>query len=448
MGDTKRSEYGHEKNMKIIIENTVCSNTGDAAILFAIRSIIKHSIKDPIDFVVFDSQPEVVTKLYNDAAYSDISFRKLISESIFTYKRYKNPIENFILKCKKIFLKAVLRYYRDLEIFCRYIFDNDVVIDIEQYKSADLLITTGGTYLVEEYNMEKRIDQFYIDMYLGKMPIFFTQSLGPFRIQYNKKKLGEIFNRSPLILLRDEASKGHILNLVDDSSKCHVVADAVFALADTARVSKLLKGEVSCVSSGRVAISVRRWKHVRGGKGGMDRYIEAVQELTRLVVRDYGKAVTFVSTCQGVPEYHHDDSELAKMIVAGLDPDIARHVTVDRDFRTPDQLMAFMKDFEFVIATRMHMMIMSLCVGTPVLPIAYEFKTIELSKRIGVLDILLDIDTISAEKARAKLQIFMRDFDHYRISNLEATLEEHASAMSTVDLIEPLLKGGFNEKRP
>jgi len=31
----------------------------------------------------------------------------------------------------------------------------------------------------------------------------------------------------------------------------------------------------------------------------------------------------------------------------------------------------------------MHMMIMSLCVGTPVLPIAYEFKTKELAAANG-----------------------------------------------------------------
>ncbi len=75
--------------------------------------------------------------------------------------------------------------------------------------------------------------------------------------------------------------------------------------------------------------------------------------------------------------------------------------------------MAKVKDLDFVVATRMHMMIMSLCVGTPVLPIAYEFKTKELSKRIGIDNLLLEIDTVTPEQAAASLETFISDFDHY-----------------------------------
>jgi|SRR3954454_3656673 colanic acid/amylovoran biosynthesis protein len=48
------------------------------------------------------------------------------------------------------------------------------------YQDAHLVITTGGTYLVENYPPIARLRQFKIDHLLGKSPIFFTQSLGPF----------------------------------------------------------------------------------------------------------------------------------------------------------------------------------------------------------------------------------------------------------------------------
>jgi colanic acid/amylovoran biosynthesis protein len=92
--------------------------------------------------------------------------------------------------------------------------------------------------------------------------------------------------------------------------------------------------------------------------------------------------------------------------------------------------MSLVKDCDFVVATRMHMMIMSLCVGTPVLPIAYEFKTKEVAKHIGVADLLLDIDTVTPPEAAEKLGKFIGGLDHYRRASLEAVLEEHASAMS------------------
>ena len=171
----------------------------------------------------------------------------------------------------------------------------------------------------------------------------------------------------------------------------------------------------------------------------MRRYLDSIRNIVSILVREQGKEVTFLSTCQGVPEYAHDDSKAAQAIVSELDPDIASHVTIDTSFHTPEQLMALVKGFDFVVATRMHMMIMSLCVGTPVLPIAYEFKTKEVAKRIGVSDVLLDIDTVTAEEAREKLDSFTQNLDHYRRTSLKAVLDEHASAMSATELLKSLL---------
>jgi len=302
-----------------------------------------------------------------------------------------------------------------------------------------MVVTTGGTYLVENYNLERRLNQFRLDAIFGKDPVFFTQSLGPFNKSYNRQELGPIFDRSPLILLRDERSRTHIQDLVKDLGKCHVVADAVFALADTDRIGKSLASSQPPAPTGRVAISVRHWNYVSDGEGGMRRYLDSIREIATILVRDLGKEVTFVSTCQGVPEYAHDDSKTARAIVAELDPEIARHVTVDAAFHTPDQLMALVKGFDFVVATRMHMMIMSLCVGTPVLPIAYEFKTKEVAKRIGVDDVLLDIDTVTPAEAREKLGRFAGNLDRYRKTSLQAVLEEHASAMSATNLLASLI---------
>jgi colanic acid/amylovoran biosynthesis protein len=252
-----------------------------------------------------------------------------------------------------------------------------------------------------------------------------------------------VLDESPLILLRDEKSFGHISNIVIDRKKCHVVADAVFALADTQRIKDILTSPTPPASSGRVGISVRNWNYVKDGLDGMLRYIEAVRRLVVSLVQQ-GKKITFVSTCQGVPEYAHDDSKTAKAIVAGLDPSIAEGVTIDSSFHTPEQLTEVVKGFDFVVATRMHMIIMSLCVGTPVLPIAYEFKTKELAARLGISEVLMDIDTITAEEAASKLKRFSENIDGFRRMSLEAALKENASALSAVELLRAVIEGGFS----
>ncbi|WEX90267.1 polysaccharide pyruvyl transferase family protein [Sinorhizobium garamanticum] len=426
--------------MKVVVENTVCLNTGDAAILFAIRHILRSILGEKVEFLVFDSQPEVAARLYPKEQYPDIELRKLPSESIFKYKYDDNTVKNAL---KQVYNQAAFQALRHLgsgNYLDRRFFSDEDRNSLALYKDADLVITTGGTYLVENYSLERRINQFKLGEMLGKRTIFFTQSLGPFAKPYNLRMLPPIFARSPLILLRDVRSRDHILGLVDDPSKCHVVADSVFALADVERIKALLMiGRPA--PSGRVGISVRHWHYVKGGDGGMGRYVDSVREMATKLVRDHGKKVTFISTCQGVPEYAHDDSKTATLIVSGLAPEIAEHVNVDASFHTPEQLMAIAKDLDFVVATRMHMMIMSLCTGTPVLPIAYEFKTKEVAKRVGVEDVLLDIDTVTPEEASGKLDRFVGDLDLYREVSLKAVLEEHASAMSAADLLRPVIEG-------
>ncbi|MDK1374296.1 MULTISPECIES: polysaccharide pyruvyl transferase family protein [unclassified Sinorhizobium] len=426
--------------MKVVVENTVCLNTGDAAILFAIRHILKSILGEKVEFLVFDSQPEVAARLYPKEQYPDIELRKLPSESIFKYKYDDNTVKNAL---KQVYNQAVFHALRHLgcgNYLDRRFFSDEDRKSLALYKDADLVITTGGTYLVENYSLERRINQFKLGEMLGKKTIFFTQSLGPFEKPYNRRMLPPIFARSPLILLRDARSRNHILDLVDDPSKCHVVADSVFALADVERIKALLMiGRPA--PTRRVGISVRHWHYVKGGDGGMGRYIDSVREIATKLVRDHGKKVTFISTCQGVPEYAHDDSKTANLIVSGLAPEIAEHVSVDASFHTPEQLMAIARGLDFVVATRMHMMIMSLCVGTPVLPIAYEFKTKEVAKRVGVDDVLLDIDTVTPEEASGKLDRFVGKLDHYRETSLKAVLEEHASAMSAADQLRPVIEG-------
>jgi colanic acid/amylovoran biosynthesis protein len=107
--------------------------------------------------------------------------------------------------------------------------------------------------------------------------------------------------------------------------------------------------------------------------------------------------VTFLSTCQGIPDYWTDDSAVAERIAALVPAELRARIVIDRAFRTPARLIDAFAGFDMVVATRMHAAILALAAGTPVLAIAYEFKTRQLFARLGLDDFTLDAETLTGD---------------------------------------------------
>jgi colanic acid/amylovoran biosynthesis protein len=268
--------------------------------------------------------------------------------------------------------------------------------------------------------------------------------MGPFTKEENRVALKQFFEASPLILLRDEKSLRHITDVIRDTKNCHVVADSVFALAEKEHIEEKLKTHgYTPQKFSKIAISVREWSYFkeRTYKDGMAQYKKAVASLSENLVRKYDAHIIFISSCQGITGYR-DDSLLAQEISDMIPKNIQENITVDRQPHTPEQIMNILRDVDLVVATRMHMMIMALCVGTPVLPISYEFKTTELSKNLGLQDLYSELETITPANLNERAVRLIDNISAYSRLMLEGTLKQYASAMQTV----PLLKAVFAEK--
>ena len=95
-----------------------------------------------------------------------------------------------------------------------------------------------------------------------------------------------------------------------------------------------------------------------------------------------------------------------------------------------------------VFATRMHMAILSLIAGTPVLPIAYEFKTVELFRRLEGREPDLDIETIDVESLRRAVNDFLEGIDGRRDELFRAVARERASAKEAAHHLRRVLERG------
>ena len=399
--------------------------------------LLRSAFGKDTKFIVYDTHGEVPSRYY-----PDLVFRKLI---YLARESYRNNLligpwwaKNLLRSLDNArFRFGLWGVKHNMRILSRACLSEIELRDLLEYQRADLIISSGGTYLVENYSLAHRIFDYELTLYLGRPLVFFTQSLGPFSNPSIRRSLAPVFDRSPLILVRDKQSWDNLIELGVKNGNVHLAADAAFAVSDTAALEAAKFPTNKSGQPLRVAISVREWRHFKTVEpaSGMHQYQEAVRVLTQHLVQKHNAKITYLSTCQGMPEYWTDDSKVAQRIVDSLSDDIRGSVSVNTSFHQPAILAKMLKDYDLVIATRMHMAILAFTVGTPVLPIAYEFKMRELFEKLGQGRWVQDIETISADTLVEAADLYLDLMPQIRKALFSAVQKEHESAVASGSLV-------------
>jgi colanic acid/amylovoran biosynthesis protein len=410
--------------VKIVVTNTVTLNGGDAAILQALLRLIDIAVPGA-EVTVLDSQPEVAKRYY-----PSISYRALLYDTL--PKRGRRMHMRRLMMAGRMLGAGI----EAGKLFCRA----SELASMQVLRDADAIISTGGTYLVEHYDIGPRLFELGLYLALRKPVLLFTQSLGPFSIHRNRHALRDIFRRVKLLLLRDQRSRDNVLELGISESNVRVVADCVFALAEPSALEQAAQRRLPTNRPLRVALSVREWSYFDdlSAEEGMRKYVDGVTALVRHLL-DEGAEITFVSTCQGIDEYWTHDDRVAARFVAELPLAYRSKVTVDRAFRTPAALATLLGTMDLVIATRMHMAILALSAGTPVMPLSYEFKTEELFRRLGAETWLTRLEEIDSSVLITRFRAFREAIDHERAQLFEAVDRERRDALRAADLLRVVL---------
>lgn len=425
--------------MLVAIENIVSLNGGDAAILMGLLTELRAAFGANTDFVVFDDDAEVAARHFPGVRFHPPVSRFLrgprLPAGLFGRDGAVRIRRNAERLLKAEFGRA-LRATRAGRPARSLLLGPRLAEGLDIYRRADLVVSSGGTYLVEHYDIEGRLLEYEKDMALGKPLILFTQSMGPFADPSNRARLGRVLDYAALTLLRDARSLEHARDIAGPAARLVQLADGAFTLAEpaTLALAALPRGEMT---PRRVAVSVREWRNFAGrsAQEGMAAYRAAIARATTVLVREFGSTVTFLSTCQGIPEYHFDDAAVATRIAGELPEDVRAAVEIDQGFHTPEGLLARLAAFDLVIATRMHMAILGLSAGVPVLPIAYEFKTAELFESLGQANWLTGIEAITPDDFEARLRAFVPSLDAVRATVFPRVGELGSSARSAAGLI-------------
>lgn len=358
---------------KVVITNVVLSNSGDAAILEGIiTALVSHGVTTRANVVVIDSNSVVTRRLY-----PALDVEQLLTLAV---PRHPRRWGYFLTQLKRRIVDALSSGNRVVGWSLMGPMGWTAMgRTLRHLASADVVIGTGGTYLIDKYHFGFRAAELQVARNLGKRVYLWTQSMGPFADEESCRAIRQIIEATEVAYFRDAKSQDYWRKMGGTSHEDAVVPDAAFALNVVRR---------SVRPSLRALISVRDWPHpgptgMPVGSGYRESLRAAVAKL-----RSLNFDVVALSTCQGVRDYV-DDSEIAESFFADLP------VHVDHDFHSPYALVQEIERSRIVITTRMHLAILSLISGVPVIAIAYEFKTVELFAALGLADFAIAIENVT-----------------------------------------------------
>lgn len=400
------------KPKKILITNIVSLNTGDAAILWGMFEILRQRYGQDTHFVVYDRAAQIAGKYYPWATFRKALFGNR-TKGWLGSKLESRGYGHWNLRLRYWLLRSAAMLCRNHLAWCaRLYLSNEDFTSVMKYVQADLVISSGGTYLTENYGLWSAIYDYRLTLASGTPLLFFTQSLGPFRKPKYRAAFTQIFQKACKIFLRDEQSRDHVLDLGINSEKITLAKDAAFTIRPSKSADLLEKREDEPLL---IAVSVRSLHFFKGDDDQLEKiYKDAVAAMINLAVNEFGAQVTFLSTCQGISEYWTDDSVEVDSIHEALPPEIKAKVKVDRKFRQPVDIVDAYQQFDLVIATRMHAAILGLAAGTPVLGIAYEFKLEELFHQLGMDDVRLSVSGMNVVDSEHCLHTMLKNLGYWR----------------------------------
>jgi colanic acid/amylovoran biosynthesis protein len=421
---------GMKNNIQIVIINQVSLNLGDAAILQGMIDVLKIKYGSACSIVVFDTAAEAA-KYYRPWAEFQSSIFNGPSKSVLKkilqrtgYGHWFNRLRFYVCG-----LSLKLMNSGAPQAFMSPVLGKDLYDRLKQYRDADLIVSAGGTYLVENYSLEPRILEFKLALIADVPVVLFTQSMGPFTTPKNISEFQKIFDSVDLLLLRDQHSLENIQAIGCTSRNAHVVPDAAFALS--AESQRNLDNRRSSLK--RVGISVRSLEFFDEEKKEL--YRQSIASLVSKLVDEMSCEVTFISTCQGIEAYWTDDSIEAKVIVDMMPSHIKSAVVVDINHRQPQQFIDDIGAFDLMIATRMHAAILALTAGVVTVGIAYEFKLVELFEGLEMVNLYTDIDSMTGEKLVSLVNAAFEDYENIQHSIIRKVVDLRTEAFGVADLL-------------
>lgn len=384
------------KPFKIVVTNHGSKlNKGNQALLTSRVKTLRKLIPDAA-FTVFTYAPEIENEL------QDVNILEVIGRISLprTGKILKKNIQTvlYLLKCS---LWSILHRCLHLDIGILRMGKG-----LTEYYDADVIMSTGGDLLTEDYGTFSFLTQsipYLFALLLSKPVVLYAESIGPFKRWWNRIVARFLLNRVKLITLREGISQKYLEDLQINKTPTYVTADSAFLLepAPAQRVKEILEKE-GIKESNRPLVGISASKLI--SRYGFDdlntitekyhRYVELMAQLTDHLSNALNATVVFVPHVIEL-SWGNDDRIVADDICA-LITNKQGAVSIRAEYTT-EEIKGIIGQCDLFVGARMHATIAATSMYVPTVAIAYSHKTYGIiGEMLGYKRYVLDIKNLNS----------------------------------------------------
>ncbi|WP_230742899.1 polysaccharide pyruvyl transferase family protein [Methanooceanicella nereidis] len=302
---------------------------------------------------------------------------------------------------------------------------------IKEFADSDLVISTGGDVLTEDYG-PRSLYSCYLNILYGKLlkkpVVLYAESIGPFHNAINRRMSKIVLNKADLITLREELSEKNLKEIGVNDPIIKVTADSAFLLepADENRIKEILNIEGPGIHPGPMIgfsvssiISDYGFEGIENKSEKYEMYVRTISEAVDHITGKYDATVIFVPH---VIHPRHDDRKVANDIKKHI-KDISGCVLIEGDYKA-EELKGIIGKCDLFIGSRMHSTIASTSMGVPTIALAYSQKMHGIiGKMLGQKKYVIDIKELDKDKLISKIDEAWSDRESIK-KDLSARMED------------------------
>ena len=315
---------------------------------------------------------------------------------------------------------------------------------LQVYNKADIIVTCTGDCLTDDYISSIPIGCLYL-IFVGillKRPIIILASqIGPFSKSLKGRTLSfltkYVLNKVGLLTVRDRHSLKNLQEMEVDKPLIYLTADVAFLLEPAQPekvIRKLSKEGIDVTRRPLVGINasflIRKYGFPasKDPKEKFDKYIEWVSRITDYIIEKLDATVVLIPHVFGPGD--EDDRKIARKVYQKVK--CKSNTKLIKNEYSPGEMKAIIGQFDLLIATRMHPLIVGTSMHVPSIGIYYSFKVPQMMKRLGqkgrvcpirALDEsiyrLIDTTYSNKDKIRTDLASKIKILQKYSLRNAE-----------------------------